>query len=70
MHREILESERYPEIPFRPDRVQGTVPPQGKSPLQVRGIFTIHGTDHEITVPADVEMGPDHWTATVHFTVP
>ena len=26
--------------------------------------------DYEITVPADVEMGPDHWTATVHFTVP
>ena len=70
MHREILESERYPEIIFRPDRVQGTVAPEGKSTVQVRGIFSIHGTDHEITVPADVEMGPDHWTAAVHFTIP
>jgi polyisoprenoid-binding protein YceI len=70
MHREILESERYPEITFLPERVQGTVAPEGKSTVQVRGIFSIHGADHEITVPADVEIGPDHWTATVHFTVP
>jgi polyisoprenoid-binding protein YceI len=70
MHREILESERYPEITFRPNHVQGTVALEGKSTVQVRGIFSIHGTDHGITVPADVEMGPDHWTATVHFTVP
>ena len=70
MHREILESERYPEIIFRPDRVEGTVVPVGKSTVQVHGIFSIHGTDREITVPADVEMGSDHWTATVHFTIP
>jgi polyisoprenoid-binding protein YceI len=70
MHREILESERYPEITFRPDHVQGTVAPQGKSTVQVRGIFTIHGSGHEINVPAEVEMGSDHWTAAVHFTIP
>ena len=70
MHREILESERYPEIIFRPDRVEGTVVPVGKSTVQVHGSFSIHGTDREITVPADVEMGSDHWTATVHFTIP
>ena len=70
MHREILESERYPEITFRPDHVQGTVAPQGKSTVQVHGIFSIHGTEHEITVPADVELGPDRWNATVHFTIP
>jgi len=70
MHREILESERYPEITFRPDHFQGTVAPRSKSTVQVHGIFSIHGTDHEITVPADVEVGPDHWTASVHFTIP
>jgi polyisoprenoid-binding protein YceI len=70
MHREILESERYPEITFRPSHVQGTVASEGKSTVQVRGIFNIHGTDHEITVPADVDIGPDHWTANVHFTIP
>lgn len=70
MHREVLESDRYSEITFRPDRVDGTVLLQGKSSVKVQGIFNIHGSDHEITVPAEVEMTSDHWTATLHFSVP
>lgn len=70
MEREVLESERYPEIFFRPDRVDGSVLLPGKSSVRVHGIFTVHGSDHELTVPAEVETTPDHWTATLHFTVP
>jgi polyisoprenoid-binding protein YceI len=70
MHKEILESETYPDISFRPDRVEGTVAKQGKSSVRVHGMFNIHGVDREITVPADVEISVGHWTATVHFTVP
>jgi polyisoprenoid-binding protein YceI len=70
MHKEILESEKYPEIVFRPDRVEGKVLPEGPSTVQVHGIFSIHGSDHEMTVPVQVEMAPDHWTATAHFVVP
>lgn len=70
MHREVLESDRYPEIVFRPDRVDGNVVPQGKSSVSVHGIFTIHGSDHELTVPAEVQMAPGYWTATLHFAVP
>jgi polyisoprenoid-binding protein YceI len=70
MHKEVLESERYPEIAFRPDKIEGAVARQGKSSVKVHGMFTIHGVDREITVPADVEMSADHWTAAVHFTVP
>ena len=36
----------------------------------VHGIFSIHGTDREITIPAQVETSADHWTAIVHFTIP
>jgi len=70
MHKEVLESARFPEISFRPDRIEGAVASQGKSSVKVHGMFNIHGVDREITVPADVEMSADHWTATVHFTVP
>lgn len=70
MHREVLESDRYPEIAFHPDRVDGKVSLQGKSSVRVHGIFNIQGSDHELTVPADVEVSGDHWTAVVHFVVP
>jgi len=70
MHREVLESERYPKIAFRPDRVEGAVSLSGKSSVHVHGVFSIHGSDHELTAPAEVEMLSDHWTATLHFTVP
>jgi polyisoprenoid-binding protein YceI len=70
MHHEVLESDRYPEIVFRPDRVEGSVAPQGKSSVQVHGIFSIHGSDHELTAPAEVEMSPTAWTAAIHFALP
>jgi polyisoprenoid-binding protein YceI len=70
MHREILESARYPEIVFHPDRVQGTVLQSGTSTVQVHGTFSIHGGDHELIVPIRIELSPDHWVADTHFTVP
>jgi polyisoprenoid-binding protein YceI len=70
MHREVLESAQYPEIVFRPERVEGTVSPKGKSTVKVHGIFAIHGVDREIAVPAEADLEEDHWTATLHFTIP
>lgn len=70
MQKEVLESERYPEITFRPDRVEGSVQTSGRSSVMVHGLFNIHGVDREITVPAQIELNTDRWTATVHFTVP
>src|SRR5215469_7556905 len=70
MNKEVLETARYPEIRFRPDRVDGPVADAGKASVMVHGIFSIHGIDREITVPAALETTGDNWTATVHFTVP
>jgi polyisoprenoid-binding protein YceI len=70
MHKDVLESDSYPEISFRPDRVEGVVAGTGKSSVKVHGMFRIHGVDREISVPADVDMSPDSWTANVHFTIP
>jgi polyisoprenoid-binding protein YceI len=70
MHREILESGRYPDIIFRPDRVEGKVAPAGPSTVQVHGIFSLHGADHELTMPVRVQVFEDHWIADTHFTVP
>jgi polyisoprenoid-binding protein YceI len=70
MQNEVLESIRYPDIVFRPDRVDGQVADTEASTVQVHGIFSIHGAEHEITVPVRVEMSPGHWSAKSHFTVP
>lgn len=70
MHKEILESYRYPVISFRADRVEGNVASMGSSSIQVHGIFSIHGSNHELTMPVRVDVFPDHWTADTHFTIP
>lgn len=52
MHANILESARYPEIVFRPDRVEGKVALDGPSQVQLHGMFGIHGAN---------TRSPSHW---------
>jgi polyisoprenoid-binding protein YceI len=70
MHQEVLQSQRYPEISFRPDRAEGRILVPRSSILQVHGVFTIHGSEHEVTVPVAVKLGADRWEASAHFQVP
>ena len=70
MHKEVLQSDLYPEITFRPDHVEGKVAMQGASTVKVHGVFSIHGADHEMTLPIHLDMAQDHWVATTKFTVP
>jgi polyisoprenoid-binding protein YceI len=70
MHKDVLESQKYPEIRFRPDHAEGSLAAQGTSTLQVHGLFGIHGAEHEMTVPVELKMEADQWTATAHFGVP
>jgi|SRR5579864_443338 len=70
MHKTILETQKYPEISFRPDHVEGQVAHSGTFTIQVHGIFSIHGSDHELTMPVRVQVFPDHWIADSHFNIP
>jgi polyisoprenoid-binding protein YceI len=70
MHKSVIESARFPEIAFRPDRAQGTLAASGDSTLQVHGMFSIHGAEHEITVPVEVHVEGETWTAKAAFQVP
>jgi polyisoprenoid-binding protein YceI len=70
MHKDVIESAKYPEITFKPDRYEGKVAEQGTSTVQVYGMFVIHGAEHEMTIPVDVTLAPDKWNATAKFVVP
>ena len=70
MHDSILESAKYPDIVFVPDRVDGTLPAQGSATLQVHGTFTLHGADHELTLPVQVTLAPQQVAITSTFKVP
>jgi len=70
MHSSILQSATYPEILFRPDRVVGKVALEGKSEVELHGMFKIHGTEHEIALPLQVEAAGGQYTATGTFKVP
>jgi polyisoprenoid-binding protein YceI len=70
MQKEILESQRFPEITFLPKHVTGTLAPQGPSTLQVQGVFRIHGSDHDLTLSLAVQAQGSRATATTKFDVP
>jgi len=70
MHREVLESGKYSDIIFRPDRVEGQISQQGTCAVQVHGRFVLHGSEHELIVPVQAELAGDHWTGSAKFHVP
>ena len=55
MHREILESAKFPEIVFTPMQVTGTVAAEGASKVEVSGQFRLHGQDHDVTLPVEIK---------------
>jgi polyisoprenoid-binding protein YceI len=70
MHESILETAKYPEIVFRPDRLDGKVAMEGHSDVQLHGTFTLHGSDHELLVPLSVDAAAGAYQAVAKFTVP
>lgn len=70
MKQNILEAPKFADIVFTPDKVIGTVAPQGKSSIQVHGMFLLHGTGHEFTMPVEVEMNKGQALASAHFSIP
>jgi polyisoprenoid-binding protein YceI len=70
MHKEILETAKYPEVIFRPTQLDGKVVESGASDCKIHGIFSIHGGDHEIVAPVHIEFNGVHWKETTNFEVP
>ena len=70
MHNSVLDSQNYPEIVFVPERVEGQVSLSGESHIQIQGLVKLHGSQHEITIPADIQVTGARLTANVRFAIP
>jgi polyisoprenoid-binding protein YceI len=70
MHKNILESEKFPEITFTLDHFDGHLSPDGESEIDLHGMFGIHGSEHEITLKTKVSLRGDQLSASTHFVVP
>jgi len=70
MHKDVLQSDQFPEITFVPQQVQGQVLPAGDFKVQVMGIFTMHGETHPLTLSVQANASGEQLTANVTFNVP
>jgi polyisoprenoid-binding protein YceI len=70
MHKEILETAKYPDVVFRPEQVAGKVTRLGASDVKLTGLFSIHNSEHELTAEVHAELVGDRWSGTAKFEVP
>jgi polyisoprenoid-binding protein YceI len=70
MNKDVLESDRYPEIVFAVEHVSGTPPGVGSSTLEVQGDFILHGQSHPLTLSVPVQVDGGVAAAEIRFQVP
>ena len=70
MHKEVLETKKFPEAVFRPVQVEGKVAQAGNSDVKLHGVILLHGGEHEIVVPVHAELAGERWKGTAKFEVP
>jgi polyisoprenoid-binding protein YceI len=70
MHKEILQSEEYPDATFTPTKMSGPFSPQGSSEIQVDGTFRIHGSDHPITLVIPLQISGSSANLKTQLVIP
>ncbi len=70
MNNNVLDTAHFAEVTFAPISYEGTIAASGDSNIQVSGVFTLHGTPHDLTLPMQIHIDGAILTARGHFTVP
>jgi|SRR5579863_5037436 len=70
MHREILESAKFPEIVFKPAQFTGRVASDGPSKVEISGQFRLHGQDHDVTLPIEIQADGKNLQINTHLDIP
>jgi polyisoprenoid-binding protein YceI len=78
MHREIILSQKFPEIVFTPRHVTGPLKdllaakdgPKDASEVQVVGVFRLLGKDHDMTLTVSIQPNGSQLQVSSHFSIP
>ncbi len=70
MDQSILKIDQFNTVSFAPASYSGTLAAAGESTVQVRGVFTLLGIAHDLTVPMHISINGSRATATGKFIVP
>jgi polyisoprenoid-binding protein YceI len=70
MNSDVLDTAHFAEVTFAPNSYQGSIAPSGDSTIQVSGVFTLHGTAHDITVPMQIHIEGTAINTKGKFTIP
>ena len=70
MKKEILETDKYPEIRFKVTKLEGSLSGDTASNLRVFGQFSIHGASHEVSIPLTVTIKGVEFSGSGKFVVP
>lgn len=67
---DILNAPQFAEATFDPTHLNGAIAATGDSTVQVDGVFILHGTPHDLTLPIQIHTEGKTCTAKAHFMIP
>jgi polyisoprenoid-binding protein YceI len=70
MKKEILETDKYPEIRFTVTKLEGAISEDTAANVRVFGQFNIHGAGHSISFPLTVKIKGVEFSGSGKFVVP
>ena len=70
MHSKVLRSAEHSRIVLRPRRLDGDFATSGPSDVTLLGDMVLLGQPHEISIPLQVEIVDDRFTASAVFEIP
>jgi polyisoprenoid-binding protein YceI len=70
MNNVILHVQHYATVTFSPRSYTGTIAPTGDSTIQVTGVLTLLGTQHDLTIPIQIYRTGGNCTSKAHFVIP